>query len=473
MRLHPTTGVGAMGIGTNISIDGVIPAPLVGVGALYPRWIQPAGNVLLFFNNDLGTLQQIDLDTSVVTTVAPGGALVLAAGNGLYVASLSTGALQGVRSNISGWSRLSLAGLGDMDGSGAFAVIQAFASDRGVSLYASSGALITTIDIPIAPGAVIRCNTGLCAFSGSASAWQLRSLTDGSVVPFADREQGVIETVPLEMADGRIVVVERTGNDTLTLRVATGNLGYVISSTIVYNPDAMEISPGVVRVGYSATAGEGPTALRMVDLTLASGAQTLWTTASGSLVSSAGPTLTVTSLPATLPEQGLGALFAGHHPFTEQQSGMLTLAFGKPWVDLVSRILGQPVNLATQVTGVLPVGSGGTGGTGGTSVVNGANIIGIIPPGPLMNIPNVGFWTLLTAGAPLNLSLLSQQAGYWSPLMSGPDAATSTMVLTAEGDAIMTWTQTSDGPMLPAFIEDSSGGAIAVWEPTPDEGAFT
>lgn len=471
MRLHPTTGVAAMGIATNISVDGVIPPPLVGVGALYPRWINPAGNVLLFFNNDLSNLQQIDLDTNVVTTVAPGGALVLAAGNGLYVASLSSGPLQGVRSNISGWSTLSLAGLGDMDENGDFAVIQAFAADRGVSLYSSAGTLITTFDIPISPGGVIRCKTGICAFTGSASTWQLRSLADGSVVPFAQRVQGVIETVPIELADGSIWVVERTGNDTLTLRRATDNQGYVISSTIVYNPDCMEISPGVIRVGYSATAGEGPTALRMADVTVGTGAQTLWTTASGSLVSSTGPTLPVSSLPANATGAGLGALFAGHSRFT-QPSGWLDIGFGKPWVDAVSRILGQPINLATQTTGVLPPESGGTGGTGGTSVINGANIIGIIPPGPLVNVPNVGYWSLVTAGAALNFSELVAQAGSWSPLTNG-DPVSPELIFDINGDVVPVWVASGTTVHLPSFVLDSDDDVVATFTPTPDDEAFT
>ena len=497
MRLRPSTGAGALGISTNISVDGVVPAPLVGVGAMLPRWYNDAGNVLLFFNNDSDELQTIDLDTNVVTTVDPAGTTTLAAGNDLYVAGLSSGALQGVRSNIPGWTRLSLAGLGDMDENGDFAVIQNFAADNGVSIYSAAGTHITTIAIPIAPSAVIRCKTGLCAFSGAASSWQLRSLTTGALVPFADRATGVIETVPIELADGRIFVVERTGNDTLTVREATGNQGYVISSTIVFNPDVIELSPGVLRIGWSSAAGEFATSLRMADLTLGSGAQTLWSTSTGTLVSSAGPTAPVTALPATMTGQGLIDTFLGRTAFVKPD-GMLT-EYGWQFLEKLVKGLGQPVDLAHQTTGVLPGGSVDPD----LSVLDGANIIdGSTPLTALESQPastlvgrgsasagspevitlgtgltmvatvlnasggmTTGYWTPLCAGDTLNWGQINSQVGEWSPLTNG-DPVTPELIFNSDGDCIAVYTQLLEGPYLPPLV-DNEADAIAVWVPTP------
>ncbi len=128
--------------------------------------------------------------------------------------------------------------------------------------------------------------------------------------------------------------------------------------------------------------------------------------------------------------------------------------------------------MSTGTTGVVPPANGGTGTTTGLTVLNGGNIIGIIPPGPLVNVPNVGYWTLMTAGPTLVLEQIIAQAGSWSPLMSGPDAATSELVLTADGDTIAVFTPSGNATYLPPFVDDGSGAPIAVFMPTTGE-AYT
>lgn len=383
MRLNPSNGKAALGVFTVISIDGVEPAAIAGVPASLPTWIDPAGNVIFFFNNTAGELQTLDLDSGSPVTASAGGATRLASGNNVWVASLSAGALQGVRSNISGWNRMPLAGLGDMDEDGSFAIIQAFAQDRGIVCFDNAGTQTASFDVPLTAAATVRCKTDIVAFSGSGWNWQLRRLSTGAQVPFARRETGVIETVPLTLSTGRTIVVERTGNDTLTVREATSNQGYILSSTIVYNPDVIEwpVGSGNIRVGWSASAGEPPTGLRMVDLSFGSGSTTDWTSASGSLVSSTGPTLVAETMPTGAVEgSGLAKYFINRAPFTEPKTGILTEQFGWPFLRNLVKTLGQPIDLTTQVTGVLGPDNGGTGGTGGTSVINASDVtIGLLP----------------------------------------------------------------------------------------------
>lgn len=376
MRLNPDDGAAALGISTNISVDGVVPAALVGVGAQLPRWIDGPGNVLVYVNVDTTEIQTIDLDTGVITVVDTGEASRLGAGSGVWVRSRN---LAGLDSNISGFADQPLAGLVDVDEDGRFAVIQAFAEDRGIVAYSALGVEAWKLDVPVSPSAVPRAKTDVVAISIAGGTWSLYRLSTGAALPFYNRSVGVVETVPLELADGTLWVIERTGDDTLTLRGATQAQGYVLSSTIVYNPDAIELSAGVIRVGWSSTSGEGPTALRMVDVTLGSGVTTDWTTASGSLVSTTGATLTMTPLALEAGAGGRELQTLLRHPISQQGSHIVTPEWQK-WFNRLAFNNAQPINLDGQVTGILPVDNGGTGGNTGTSVINATNVtLGTLP----------------------------------------------------------------------------------------------
>jgi hypothetical protein len=206
-------------------------------------------------------------------------------------------------------------------------------------------------------------------------AWQLRDLDDGSVVNFTPRVTGVIETVPIALADGSVWVLERTGDDTLTFRGAAQNQGYVISSSIAYNPDVIELSAGVVRIGWSSSPAEAPTNLRMADLTLGSGANTQWTSATGTLVSSTGTPISGTTAMATSGgTSGRELLALLNHPFTKPNH-YLTPEWQKA-LNKLFRNDAEPIDLnSSEVTGVLQPENGGTGGGSGTSIINGANIL--------------------------------------------------------------------------------------------------
>lgn len=475
-KLNPSNGKSVMGLTTLISVDGVIPPALVGTEAFGGHWLDAAGNVIVYQQNSVtGTayLQTLDLDTSVLTTVSPSGTSAMSAGGNVWAAFSGAG----VRTNVTGLGPLSNAGLCEVSSTGQTATVTNI-NTGGLAVYNSTGTRIYSTSGPVSGVYPQRLRSSLLSWvPTTAQGWQIVNISTGEPISWQRQTVTVFALVPV-VTGGRTCVLEMTdegANQVLWFREAAGSMAYRVTTGPVFQPDIIELSAGVVRIAWSVTTAEGPTSLRVADLTVGTGATSLGTSAAGALTFSAGPSVSLSQIAVSpyTSSEGIATLFVAPHPFTDPKTGRLTTEFGDPWVRQVTRGLGSPIDLGNNVTGVLGPANGGTGGDTGLTVLDGSDIVGIIPVGPLANVPNVGFWTPLTAGTALNLSQVTAQSGYWSPLMSGPDAATSALVLTATGDTIDVWTQTTDGPMLPALIEDSSGAAIAVFEPTPDEVPFT
>lgn len=380
MRLSPTTGKGLMGQGGGtISIDGVTPASLVGHPGGGWDWLD---DTTCGGQADLGSgylLRQLVLpNTLTVLDSTPSGvtdaATQFRAGNSKWAAFLTGGALQGVRSNIR--ARLPLAALGDINESGQMVVVQNYAADSGLVAYASSGAQLWVNSTSVLDGSNrLRSKNGSVAYQDTTSAWHLRNSATGALQSFAPRTDEVVAAMVPVLISGVIWVVELT-NTQLTIRPATSANGFVLATSAnLFNPDAVSMSAGNVRVGWSVTTGENPTDMRLADLNVTTSALSTGTTSSGSLVITAQPPATPSDLPVGPVEGGTTTANPQprQQPVVDPKTGIGTRVYQKWWDQIIGAATAPP-NLS-QATGVLSPAQGGTGTTSGLTTLDGANLL--------------------------------------------------------------------------------------------------
>jgi hypothetical protein len=366
---HGLTGTS----GTTIAINGVNVPSLVGF---------PAGDAqpgLGWFDDDDIVCQvnfgggfhlyRTKISTDTPTLIDALGATQLAAGNGVWAAYLSG---IGVRSNV--FTSLPLAGFGDTSPEGITAVVQSFSTGTGFVVLSSSGSVLYTSSAALAGGSEIRVKGGIVAYR-DAGGTHLRSST-GVLQPYAPRTETVYQCIPITVA-GAQWVVEVTGavTSTLVVRPATSSNGFILNTGDAFNVDAVEVSAGVLRVGWCINAGETNTSLRLADLTISTSALSTGTTSSGSLVITAQPNATPSIFPVG-PIEG-GSLSANkqprQQPVTDPNTGIGTRVYQKWWDQIAGQAFAPP-NLS-QATGIIDPAHGGTGTTTGLTVLNGANII--------------------------------------------------------------------------------------------------
>jgi hypothetical protein len=403
MRLSPTTGkiLSGQGGGT-IAIDGVVPPSLAtAVGGGW-GWLDDdtcggqadlgAGYLLRKLIVSSDTLSVLDATSSGVTDAAT----QFRAGNNFWAAFLTGGALKGVRSNIR--ATLPLAALGDIDETGQMVVVQNYTADSGLVSYSTSGSQLWVNSTTVLDGSNrLRSKNGSVAYQDTTSNWHLRDTGTGTLQSFAPRTGEVVAAMVPVLISGAIWVVELT-NTQLTIRPATSSNGYVLSTSAnLFNPDAVSMSAGTVRVGWSVSTGELPTDMRLADLTVTTGSTTLGSTTTGSLVfgsASAGTTGNFTigaveggSLAATKqPRQAAkpdGSGFQGSGGIRQYQA----------WWDTIAGQAVAPPNLS-QATGVLDPAHGGTGTDTGLTVIDGGNIL----PGTIPAVAMGWYWSPLTDG---------------------------------------------------------------------------
>ncbi len=389
MRLSPTTGkiLSGQGGGT-IAINGAVPASLATATGGGWGWLDDdtcGGQADLGAGYLLRKLI-VSTDTLSVLDATPSGGVDAAtqfrAGNLKWAAFLAGGALAGVRSNIR--ARLPLAALGDIDETGRMVVVQNYAADSGLVSYTSSGAQLWVNSTTVLDGSNrLRSKNGSVAYQDTSSNWHLRDTATGTLQSFAPRTGEVVAAMVPVLISSVIWVVELTGTQ-LTIRPATSSNGFVLSTSAnLFNPDAVSMSAGTVRVGWSVTTGENPTDLRIADLTVATGGTALGSTTTGSLVigsSTAGTTGNFTVGPV----EG-GSLTSTKQPRLAMKpdgSGFVGSAGARQyqaWWDTIAGQAVAPANLS-QATGVLDPGHGGTGTDTGLTVIDGGNILpGTIP----------------------------------------------------------------------------------------------
>jgi hypothetical protein len=263
-------------------------------------------------------------------------------------------------------------------------VVQNYTADSGLVSYSTSGSQLWVNSTTVLDGSNrLRSKNGSVAYQDTTSAWHLRDTGTGTLQSFAPRTGEVVAAMVPVLISGAIWVVELT-NTQLTIRPATSSNGYVLATSAnLFNPDAVSMSAGTVRVGWSVTTGETPTDMRIADLTIATGGTALGSTTTGSLVigaSTAGTTGNFTvgpveggSLSSTKqPRQAAkpdGSGFQGSGGIRQYQA----------WWDTLAKQAVAPANLS-QATGTLDPGHGGTGTDTGLTVIDGGNILpGTIP----------------------------------------------------------------------------------------------
>jgi hypothetical protein len=368
--------MGIGGVTGNISVNGVVPASMTTVTAGGWRWITSG---IIGGQADTGSgfgLYKVTLPNTLAQLESPlQPATTFEAGNGIWAAFRIPP--NGVRTSITGFGPFPNARLADIDFSGNIGIVQNYLAGRGLATYDTTGTPLATWDVAIS-FPVIRMRDTIIAYAITGGVWQLRNVTTGALLPIANQATTVTAMVPV-VVGGDTWVLEQT-DTAITFRPATSGLGYVIAAAPAFNSDVIALSATTARIAWSTTAGEGPTRLRMADLTLGTGTQTLWSTESGSLVSSTGPTLSLLPMAVGAVQGGtagreLQSLL--NHPIADTRSGRVTVPWHK-WFNRLSYLNSQPIDLGSGVTGVLPPEHGGTGV--GTSVINATNItIGTLP----------------------------------------------------------------------------------------------
>lgn len=308
MPVLNTVGDALCGVSVGLSINGVTPAAMVGVPIDHARWLDDTKAV--FQNNSGGTsvIGQYDTGTLALTTLDSLGLSGLGAGGGNWVAFLAGGVGKGVRTSVAGCGPFPNGGNCDASETGVMGFITYAPLGRGVSIYSAAGAPLSTIGSTLFY-TDIYLRSGLLSYSinsGGLAQWRLMAFS-GAGVTYSPRAQSLGPVIPVVLASTDIWVLERS--DKLTIRQKDSDQGYVIEASVEQNnPDAREISPGVVRIAFSTDAGESPGALVRVDLMLATGANTR---SVGSGAFNAQTAFTLTTLPVGTPVSGGGSSGGG------------------------------------------------------------------------------------------------------------------------------------------------------------------
>lgn len=391
MRLSPTTGKALLGQGSGvISIDGLVPASLAAADGGGWDWLdddtcggQAEGIVAGGFR-----LYQLIVSTDTLSILDPvynGGVDVaqqFRAGNGEWARFIAGG---GVHTSAGLGLTLPLAALGDMDADGRLAVVQNYTADNGIVAYAANGSTLWTNATTVLAGTQrLRAKDDIVAYQDTQQRWHLRDMATGNLAAFAPRTDATVATIVPVKINGTVYVVELTTTD-LTLRPATASSGYVLATSgSLFFPDAVSMAANTVRVGWSVTAGEARTSLRLADVNITDGAFT-----SGSSVGGGGVVLTPESpLPPDTfpvgPVQGGSSGLARKQPrhaikgeaFVGGEDGKRVY---QRWWEQVAEATATAPNLS-QATGTVQPDQGGTGTTTGLAVINGQNVIADTTP---------------------------------------------------------------------------------------------
>ncbi len=448
-----TTGSAVMGIaGIETSIDGTTPAALTGSTGGWD-WLNEDvivgqsdfGSGFILYTYDVNTLVLAEV---LIDGLPVDGANELAAGGDVWAKWLST---EGFRTSDPPDLILPVAGLGAVSETGNIVTVVTRDTGFGLRTYNAAGTELSTLNALLTLP-VIRARGDIVSYV-DADGWHLRG-TDGAVLPYAAR--GIDLSFMAPALNGTDVwVLETDTDEVLGLRGAAQGNQYVINTgPTSFGPDVRFISPNIARIVYSTNAGESADALVIHDLNVATGWHSVATMVGGVPVFVVQPPLATIPVPVTnVGSYNLRALFQGlyQHPVIDKTTGRMT----EPWyraLNLLAQQANAPINLSSpnDVIGVLPEGNGGTGNDEGDVVTHPDNTPGIArsvlgrsanTAGPRADIQATANGQVLMQQADVLVFAGIESVGYWSPLMTG-GGATSEMILTSDGDAIMTWVPT-------------------------------
>jgi hypothetical protein len=348
--------------GGPVSIDGSVPALLTTMTAA-GRWYWLSNNTAVGLGNNGAGVKLYQFTVSPAALAVLDGAVSTdaRAGGGTWAVLEGTN----VRTSISGVGPFPGAALADASPVGQLGVVLDAASSRGLRVRNASGVELVTLDVLLASLTNIRLRDDVAAYTDS-SGWHLRKLLSAEVVSVAQRTDGTVTVlVPVLMSTGEWFVVELTGK--LSARRADDVQGYVLDTGTVVDPDAIQISAGVLRVAWANDAAQLADDLIVVDLTVASGATTRYTVSGGALVAGPVTTTPISLLPAVQTGVGATTNVTLDSLLRQRLEDPRTQLVGRQWAawfKAVDRLLGAPVDLS-RVIGVLQQVNGGTGNTSG------------------------------------------------------------------------------------------------------------
>jgi hypothetical protein len=269
------TGVGAGVIGVN----GTTPAGLVGIlgggGSQHgPSWL--TNDEIVFQSLGLGgvgpaVLGKYKISTATLTTLDASPNNDCAAGNGiwgLYLASNPT-----LLKSNNGIGSVSGAGLGDVaQDFGELVKINTFPNAIGLTVYSITGTVLLSKPQNVLTNGTIRIRGHVVSFQNQG-AWLLERVVPGALTYAARIQESINWITPLVLANGDVLLLERS--DRLTLRYAASGTGWEImaaGSENTFNPDLVEVSAGVIRIGWCINQGESPASLHLAEITPATNA---------------------------------------------------------------------------------------------------------------------------------------------------------------------------------------------------------
>lgn len=371
-----TLGSAAYGYGS-VAIDGSVPAALstFGAGILYgPAWLSTTK--VLYQNNGVGGFgpsitESYDTGTLARATVDGAGANQICAGANNWATWLAG---RGVKTNIGALGTIADVTFGDVSTDhGELALWTHPQTGTGVKVYNATGTAVLFEDeaaLIVGPPSVPFRIRGHILVYFTTTGWQYQNVAGGSNL-FAPRiNESIGWITPVVTASGTQLVLERSTR--LTLRYSAKPDGWEIApnGTFTENPDVMEISAGVIRIGWCANAGETADSLHIVDLTLATGAQRIGTVMAGAVVYTDGPVLEKQKF-AVGPVQGSGAggrlLTPRQHPVTSKSTNdRVTDVWGKFFDQQTKGLSANTAAIAALPPPIPPPGGFGiiTAGTG-------------------------------------------------------------------------------------------------------------
>lgn len=358
LRFNP---LGSMVYGfSTVAIDGTIPAALVGRTVGGPAWVS---NTLIGYQ-DGGSgagpwqLHQYNTSTLAVTTLSTSGASFFGAGNGIWAAFLAG---SGVRWSIDG-TTFPNASLGDVSALGQTALVDSYQLGAGLTVYDSTGTQLLALPTVSLVNPAIRLIGNVLAYQ-SSTGWHLQPLP-GMTTRFAPQLAPQLAVIPVPMSDGTITVIEVTNSQLTARQSDTGNVYVVEDVPDTFWPDAMEISAGVVRIGWATNQGATADSAVYVDLTMSSGANTRATISGGAFVPVVQTPFTASSVsvgPVEIDgnDADVNARYPpAVHPMTDE-----TRHVTKPWRDFLTALKGDSFNTQVAISKLAPTSAVNAFGT--------------------------------------------------------------------------------------------------------------
>lgn len=282
---------------SSVSVDGAVPAPLVGLNVGKPAW-RSATRLIYQDCTAACELDQLQYPGLTISTLAASGANTICGGNNVWAKQLGstvTTSYGGTYTN---------AALLDVSPTGQVVIVSDSAASAGLSVYNSGGTLIYSDTDVVIVNLRVRLRHDLLAYQTS-SGWHLLDIAasparNATWVPRAN----VSLIVPVQFGGTTYLLEQMATDQSLTMRPMNRGRGWVIdSSPLNFVPDAVALASSVY-LGSTTDSAQSTTSLRIFDcvpLVTGSLTRTIGTVVGGAIVFGGTETLTFTDFPTQPP----------------------------------------------------------------------------------------------------------------------------------------------------------------------------